>query len=51
VSQFGEIQDELVGAVGDELIESGPEQVALAVADRRPSAEVEDGDVAVGFTN
>ena len=40
VGEFGEIEHKLASAIGDELIQTGSEQVALTVADGRPAAQV-----------
>src|SRR5262245_54922891 len=50
VAQSCEIQQELASPIGDQFFQLGSQQLALTVADGRPSLEVQDGDIA-GFTD
>ena len=50
VTQSGEIQQQPAGPAGDQFFQLGSQQLALTVADGRPSPEVQDDDVA-GFTD
>jgi len=46
VTEVGEIQQDLAGAIGDQLFQLGSQQIALTIADGGPALKVQDGDIA-----